>query len=178
MPTACDREGNFKAEIVGYGVKEMESGSVSISLRARLREWFSNGEWHPWEEFDMEAEGDIWIVKKDGSANEPAVLSLANCCGWDGDLSSIVNETWQPTRCQVVVKKDEYKGNVRFKIAFLNDHDRTPGGMSNLTPDKARALTSRFGPQFRAIVGTPAPKASPPTPYTKPADVEGEKIPF
>lgn len=192
---ACDREGAFRAVISDYGLKEMESGAVAVAIKARLTDFWdaANGEWIPWEQYEMEVEGDIWIVKKDGGGvNQNGAESLMRHAGWDGSLESISNATWQPTACQVVVKRDEYKGNVRYKIAFVNALDRTPGGLSNVDPAKVRELETRYGAQFRAIGGnikrnappavgrpaSPPASAAPPRPPEPAAASSNDKIPF
>lgn len=189
----CDREGIFRAEITEFGLKEMDSGSMSVAIRARLTEWFdpANQVWLPWSEYEHEAEGDVWIVKKDGSVNQPAVESLIRWAGWDGNIESVTNETWKPTPCQVTINRETYKEKTRFKISFINNFDRQPGGMSNVSADKAKSIQSRYGPQFRAIAGNasrngstpagsppaPARPATPPAPPPAPEPQE-EKIPF
>jgi hypothetical protein len=189
---ACDRAGNFRAIILEYGLKEMDSGAVAVSLHVKLTELFDNGEWHEWEQFDMECFGDVWIIKKDGAINEKASESLMRHAGWDGNIDSIVSEAWKPMPCQVVVNKEEYQGRTSFKVAFINDYSRTPGQMSNVTPDKARELQNRFGSQLRALVGnvkrnqpTPPngrPAAPPPpaasVPHPASARAEAGDIPF
>lgn len=171
----CDRAGNFRANILEYGLKEMDSGAVAVSLHVKLTELFDNGEWHEWEQFDMECFGDVWIIKKDGSINDKASESLIKHAGWDGNIDSITGETWKPTPCQVVVNKEEYQGRTSYKVAFINDHSRTPGQMSNVTPEKAKELQNRFGSQLRALVGNvkrnQAPTGSRPSAPPAPAVV-------
>lgn len=190
MANACDREGHFRATIVSYGLKEMESGAVSVALRARLTEFWDGQQWHPWSDYDMESEGDVWIIKKSGDVNLGQAEALMRFAGWDGNMESIVQETWHPSPVQVAVQKDEYKGSVRYKIAFINDYNRTPGALSNVSKDKARELQAKFGSQFRAIASnvqrnTQAPQGRPqaPRPFTPPDSREvvhssGEDIPF
>lgn len=196
---AIDREGVFRAIIEEYGLKQVDSGSVAVAIRCKLTEWWdqANGLWMPWSEYEMEAEGDVWIVKKDGSVNEKAAESLMRHADWDGDIESIMSNKWQPTPIQVQINRDVYKDQVRFKIAFVNNHDRTPGAMSNVRPDQAALLSNKYGSQFRAIAGNarrngvpsalggpakppapaPAPAKTGPTP--PPATNEyGEEIPF
>lgn len=153
MPVPVDREGAFRCQLADYGLKQMDSGAVAISLRVALTEHYDGEHWQPWAQYDMEAEGDIWIVKKNGEINQQAAESLMRHAGWDGTLESITGATWTPTPFQVTVKRDDYQGNVRHKIAYVNEFDRTPGGLSNVSPDKARELAARFGSQFRAIAG-------------------------
>jgi hypothetical protein len=166
----CDREGTFKAQIESYGLKEMETGSVAVAIRANLLECWSGEGWDAWSEYQMDATGDLWIVKKDGTLNSSQVEALIKCAGWDGNLESITNETWKPTPCQVVVQRDDYKGQTRFRIAFINDIDRTPGAFGNVDAGKAKELQARHGAALRALAGNakrngaPAPTGKPATP--------------
>lgn len=173
--TPVDREGTFRADIIGYGLKEMESNAVAVNVHVVLTEAWddANAAWVDWREYNVDAYGDIWIVKKDGTVNKKSAQSLVDCTGWDGDTEAIVNQTWKPTPCQVIIKRDEYEGKVRFNVAFLNEFDRTPGAnLGNVTPEKAKVLATKFGSQFRALVGnrirntappaTDKPKAPPP----------------
>lgn len=171
MSTMIDREGTFKALIQSYGLKEMESGSVGIAIRANLLACWSGEGWDDWAQYDVEAQGDIWIVgtkEKGSKLNEKAFESLVKHAGLDGDTDSIVNETWKPTECQVVIKADDYNGQTRFKIAFVNALDRTPGAFGNVDAAKAKELQSRHGAALRAIAGN-AKRNGTPTPASKPA---------
>lgn len=185
MSQPCDREGTFRGVINGYGLKEMDSGAVGVALRVLLTQMWNGEEWIGWSEYDMEAEGDVWIIKKVGAVNEAAAQSLIKFAGWDGNLLSITEETWEPKPVAVVVKRDEYEGKTRFKIAFVNDHERTPGGLSNVDAAKAKELNTRFGAQLRALVGNNARNGSTPPPTSKPspppiasAPAQGKDIPF
>lgn len=194
---AVDRDGTFRAEITGFGLKEMESGAVSVAIAARLTGWFgaetgNEPQWYDFSMMNMEADGDFWIVgsrEKGSKVNEHAARSLIQFAGWDGMFDSIQNQTWEPTPCQVVIKSEEYRGTKRRKIAFLNDYNRTPGAnLSNVTPEKVKELSTRFGSQFRAIAGSikrngtmpsGAPSA-PPMPMAPPplGTDAGQDIPF
>lgn len=163
--TAVDREGTFRAAVIGYGLKEMESNAVAVNVHVVLTETWDaeNKAWVDWREYNVDAYGDIWIVKKDGTVNKKSAQSLVDCAGWDGDTEAIVNQQWKPTPCQVVIKRDDYEGKVRFNVAFLNEYDREPGAnLGNVTPDKAKALAAKFGSQFRALVGNRIRNSAPP----------------
>jgi len=162
MAQQVDREGVFRAEIKAYGLRAMESGSVCVTIQAALFHFWEGDAWIPWSEYDMEATGDIWIIKTDGTLNDGAAKSLINNAGWDGSIESIVNETWQPTPCQVTIKANEYKGQRSLKIAFVNDFDRTPGGLGNVDSDRAKAFQAKFGPSLRAMLGNAKRNTAPP----------------
>lgn len=164
MSRPTDRDGTFRAEIIGYRLAEFDSGAVAVEIKAKLLEWWSeqNKEWSPWEEYQFEAEGPIFIVKKDGRPNEIGVKSLVNA-GWDCSILSLRDNQWQPARCQVVVKSEVFKDQARFRIDSMSDWNRQPGG-SSMSADKANALASRLDSQFRAIAGTVRTNAAPPSP--------------
>ncbi len=151
-----DRAGTFRAEIFEYGLDEKDSGSVALSVKATLTEMWNQetGEWESWEQYSQEAMGDIYIIKKDKTPNVKAIESVVKCAGWDGRCQSIADKSWEPTPCQVSVKENTYEGNTRYRIEFINEFDRVPGGnVGNVDADKAKALDTQFGSSFRAIVG-------------------------
>lgn len=190
MANPVDRAGTFRGNINEYGLKEAESGSVAVTIRVYLTEYWDdvNKTWMEWHEYDQEANGDIWIVKKDKTLNQFAADSLIKNAAWDGDIESIQNSKWHPTPIQVVVKEDTYNGETRLKIAFVNEHGRTPGGLgANMSPEKAKQLQAQFGASLRALAGNVkreskpngAPKAPPPRQYAPPPPAKtGEEIPF
>ena len=178
MSTQVDRAGSFKATIEQYGLKEMDSGSVAVSLKAKLTDFWDGQQWHDWREYEQEADGDIWVVKTDGTPNDKAIESLVRFAGWDGDFLSIIQETWTPTPCQLTIKSETYKNVPRIKIAFVNDLNRTPGGqMSNVDEAKAKDLQARFGASMRAIVGNAKRAGAIPAPPPK-ANGNGKPAPL
>lgn len=170
----CDRAGNFRAEIIEYGMKEFESGSVAVELKVALKELWDheNEAWVPWEEYGMEAYGRVFVVLKDGTMSDKGVKSLVNNAGWDGDFNSIANRTWAPSLCQVNIKAESYENKTYYKVAFVNHFDSVPGTMGMLDEDKIRDLAARFGASARSIASMAksnrAPQTSkPPAPPMK-----------
>ena len=122
----------------------------------------------------MEAEGTIYIVKKDGTVNQGQAEALMKFAGWDGNFDSIANNTWEPKNFSCNIESDEYKGKVRFKVGFVNDWNNMPGNRSNVDAAKAKSLQSRFGPSLRALAanvgrnGSAAPSSRPNAPPVAP----------
>jgi hypothetical protein len=187
-----DREGQFKAKIIEYGIRSADSGAVAVSLKAHLTELWHEDHWVPWAEYQQEATGDVWVVKKDGTVSQDSAENLMRCTGWDGSFTSISGKTWEPTDCQVQISKDEYKGQVRYRINYVNPIDRDPTGSMSVVPDdKIRELENRFGAPLRAIRGNvmrnqpagngksapPAPPKSA-TPHPESAAAQAGGIPF
>lgn len=160
---ACDRAGHFRAEIVEYGLKEAESKSVAISFRVQLTEWWDGEKWVNWRDYEMDAYGDSWIVKKDGKLNDRAVNDMIKHCGWDGQLSTIADSTLKPTPFQVQVEAHEYKGQTTYRVAWINAYDSQPGGgaMGNVDGNKLAELEARFGQSLRALGGNARRNAAP-----------------
>jgi hypothetical protein len=176
MGVEVDRPGLFRGEIVDYGMTKRESGAVCIRILARLDQYWcvpDGGEieeWLDWPSGGMEANGDVYIIKKDGTLNQGVIKSLMAATGWGGSVVDINSHEWRPNPCQFVIKADEYQGKVRHRIEFLNEYDRTPGGqMSSLDETDAKALELKFGGQIRALKGNAGrneakPKGKPPAP--------------
>ncbi len=93
MATALDRSGTFQAEITDYCLMApFKSGAIPVDITVRLTAmWDDNdgddgeGGWVPWAEYEMDATGLQWIIKKDGSLNESTVQNLIEFAGWDGN---------------------------------------------------------------------------------------------
>jgi hypothetical protein len=186
---ACDRTGSFRAEILDYGLKKMDSGAVAVALHVKLTEMWDGENWQPWAEYDMEAFGDVWIVKKDGKLNERQARALMQYAGWNASLESIADATWEPTPCQVEITHEKYKDQDQYKIAWVNDFNRVPGvgALSNVDQDGVKELAARFGSPLRALQGNVSrnvsapssskPKPPPKTPATAVA-ASGDGVPF
>lgn len=194
MAQELDREGDFQASCTDYGLVNFDSGAVGLNMKFRiLSQWDPDAkEFHSWLDYDEhEVEGCFFLIKKkkeDGSPgglNEKTVESLVEHCGWDADMGSISDKSWKPGDCQINVKRDEYKGKVRYKAAFINGFDSTPGGMGGMASEDVAKLQDQWGSHLRALAGKvrdkakPAGKPAPPT--KKPAPVNSapkEEIPF
>jgi|WetSurMetagenome_2_1015567.scaffolds.fasta_scaffold94728_3 hypothetical protein len=168
MSQPINQEGAFRGLITEYALFEPKSGAVGLNIKAAIHEAWDeeNQAWGDWREFEVEAEGCIWIIKKDGSINEEGAESVVKFSGWNGDLATVTDGTWKPRACAFTVKKDVYKDQTRFRIAYVNDPERIPGGMGNVSPERAKELSMKYGSQFRALAGNAARNAT--TPAGKP----------
>jgi hypothetical protein len=164
---AVDRTGDFRAEIKSYGLQKAESGAVGVRIQAHLVEMFNEEtkDWEDWRDYNVEAWGTSWIIKKDGTVNQNAVDALVKYAGWDGSLKTIGENGWVPTPCQVSIGSEEYNGETQFRVSFINAWDRVPGAnIGNVTSDDLKALENRFGSSLRAVVGNIKRNTSPPAP--------------
>lgn len=166
---SVDRKGQFRGQILDYGLQKVDSGAVGVRLHVRLDAFWNGEAWDDWSGANVDAWGTLWIVKKDGTVNNNSVDSLVKYAGWDGSLKSIVENTWEPTPCQVSISEEEYKGEMQYRIAYVNDLERTPGAnVGNVTSDDLKALEARFGASLRAVAGNAKRNTAPPA-TAKPA---------
>lgn len=163
-----DRSGNFRGKITDYGLyKSDKSDSVGINVTAKIDEIWDGEGWQDWSSYGIEAKGVFWIIKSNGELNMSQVTALSSIASWDGTIESVTERTWDPQSIQFSVSEEDYNGKKRYRIAFLNEYDRPPGGnSSNVTPEVAKSLKDRFGSQLRAAVAGArrvSPKNSPPS---------------
>lgn len=181
MSQEVDREGDFRGTVTSYGLREMETQAVCVSLVVAIEEHWTGEGWEDWRQYEVFARGDVWLIKKDGSINTTGSESLAKSAGWDGQLTSIVNGSWEPPAIQVRVQRSVYKDRESFRIAFVNSYNSTPGGgaTSNVDEDRLKALQAKYGSQFRAIAGNVkrnAPTEKPAAPAKPPGGLSRKQL--
>lgn len=149
-----DRPGIFKAKPFAWFVRNSEqSQSVSISIEFVILEQLDGTEWADWSQYEEHSIiGDFWVVKKDGSINVNAVENLVEAVGWDCNLTSVAGPA-PDVVVQITVQEEEYRGNTRLKVAWLNPGDFTPRPQS-AAPEQVQQLQSRFGSLLRAAAGS------------------------
>jgi len=182
MPQLVDRAGTFRGEIVEYGMLQAESGATAVKIFARLDEYWDEDQWVDWKKYEMQAHGNLWIIKKDGSRNQRQVEALCRHAGWDGD-PYFAQGRWEPSPCQFTITEEppnDYHEDTRYSIAWLNAWERTPGAQGNMSEDALKALANQHGAALRAIAGNvrrnaPAPEGKPPAPPKTPAAITPEE---
>lgn len=164
MPTPIDRTGDFRGQIVWSAVKKYDSGAVAIHVVARVDgAWnYDTEEWEDWREYDMEAEGFLFVIGKNGAPNQTQVEALCKHAGWNGSYAAIAREEWKPPACQFSIEENTYKDKTSYRIAWLNAYGATVGP-KGLSPDEAKALDTQFGASMRAIIGNAKRNGNPPT---------------
>ena len=124
MSEYVTQPGTYKGYIKAYELRKAQSGSKGIHITVQIEETFVDNEWHDWREYDFEAEGTFWVVKKDGTLNSYAVDPMMEYAGWDGDFTAIVQKTWEPKPVNITVKEEVYNDAVTLRIDYLNEYDR------------------------------------------------------
>jgi hypothetical protein len=156
MGTQLSQVGSVRGEIIEYGLFEPESGAVGVNIKVRIDEAYDpeTQQWDDWRQYDLETDGCIWVIKKDGTINKVSAENLMRAAGWDGNLESVARTQWQPKPVQVKVQTDDYNDTTRYRIAFVNEYDRVPSArIGNIDPEKAKALQAKYGAPLRALAG-------------------------
>ena len=183
-----EREGTFRGEIIETGVKQFDGKqSVAATMLVRiLEQWnFDDGEWLDWSQYgEYVAQGDVWVVGKDGKPLESNVGRLKATIGWTGTFATLQANGYVGQRLQFTVEGEEYKDQDWFKIGFVDPWGRTPGGMAGtLDTSAVEGLDARYGGAMRAIGGPPPagkpaapPNAPRPTPPVDAPESEAEPV--
>jgi len=182
-----DRPGVFKARPVAMGLKNGSEGSKSAAvwIEFQIEAQLDGTEWTSWAEYeDHSIIGDFWIIKKDGSINQPTVARLAEVLDWDGNPDTICGNP-PDIPVQITVGEETYNGQTRLKVQWLNPVDYQ-GGVASATPEQVKQINAQFGSLLRAAAGaarktkTTAPKGKPPAktaPKTEPVTAQAA-IPY
>lgn len=165
MSTDIDRGGVFRGQIIEHGLRETKSGAQAISTVVQIEsQWNEDTQsWDDWTQYDVVARGDLYVINKKGEVLTKMVESLVNYAGWSGDLT---DQSCQFRPCQLVIKEEEpneFHQDTRYRVSFINDYDRVPGAVGNVSPDRAKELQDRYGAQFRVLAGNATRNAAPPT---------------
>jgi hypothetical protein len=163
MPNELAFEGHVRGVITEYGLSEVESGAVVVNFAAKISDYWDSDaqQWIDCAESDYRVKGAVWIVRKDKTLSVEAAQSIIDHAGWDGNMESIVNGTWQPSPCSMSIKKETYKEQEIYRAGFLNAFDRVPGALGTVTEEKAKALQTQYGSALRALRGNLTRAAAP-----------------
>lgn len=170
-----DRSGIFKARPVAMGVQTAkESRSVAVWIEFLITDQLDGTEWQSWAVYEEHSiTGYFWVVKRDGTINNPTVENLALVLDWDGNLESIGGDP-PDIPVQITVQEDTYKDRTSLKVAWLNAADSQPKAVT-ASPEQVKQINSQFGSLLRAAAGAarktktkPAGKPAPRTAASKP----------
>ena len=145
-----DREGNFKAIPVSWGLEDNENTeSIAVAIQFKITAAHDGGEWIDWTPYEEQTiVGRFYVVKADGTINQFAVDSLVTALGWDGRTDNM--EAGPPAvECQLTTANEEWKGKVSLKVKWINHVNYSPG-VGGMAADKVAGVSTRFGSLLRA----------------------------
>lgn len=173
MSQFLNQEGRFKARPKSWAVEENpNTGTLQFVVAFGITAVHNGQAWDDWTSYDLEKTGYFYLAKKDGSANEACIRSLREALGWDGaNLESLQNNDWSQKTVQITVGFEEYNGEKRLKIRFLNAENWSGAQVKPIEPSALRSLNAKWGAKLRAVSPKPAQNApvAPKTPTSTPA---------
>jgi hypothetical protein len=174
MTVMIDRIGRFRGTIREYYLTpsaKADSKSVGLFLEFLVEEcWDTESKsWVDWRDSDVVANGWKYIIGRDGQLSTRAVEEVIEATGWDGNIRSIAEAKWTPAPCQFTITEEEYNGEKRYKLGFLNPWDSEgPSGGGRVDLAGVKALEAQYGAQLRALAASKKRNASP-APAGKPS---------
>lgn len=167
----ANREGLFHGYPIEIGLDEQGNNKLACYsiLFHIFEERLNNGEWADVAAEDMEITGWFYLETKDGQGNDFTINSLKAAFGWDGrDPFWLQDNAEQLAQLPVQMKLafEEYDGNTRLKVQFLNPYGSIGGGVSKADDTTRRNINNRLGSKLRARAGgtpaqAPKPEAKP-----------------
>jgi len=155
---------------VDVGVDETGPNNLATCVaRFHIFEELLAGQWQDCSGEAMDITGYFYLEKKDGSLNTIAIDSLKAALGWDGrDPFWLQDADFSEVAVQLKLGFEEYQGQQRIKVQFLNPYGSSGGGVTKADEPKKATIRNRLGSKFRSIAGpapaSPAKNAAPSTP--------------
>ncbi len=154
MPNV-NEPGTYRAEIEEYVLQDSKSSdAVAIKCKFRTLEKKNGDEWLAYK--GMHVYGYAWIIGKDGKVNQKAQESFMNATGWDGDLDSIYQGTFEPYAVSIEVESEQYAGKdgqrkIAYKVAWINHYnDEGGGGLKGMDPAKSESIIEKYRQAMKA----------------------------
>lgn len=178
MSQILNQEGRFKARPRSWTVDEnANTGTLQFACVFGITAVFNGQSWEDWSPHDLEKTGYFYLAKKDGSANEACIRSLRESLGWDGvNLEALQNSDWSQKTVQIVVGYEDFNGEKRLKIRFINSENWAGAQVKPIEASALRSLNAKWGAKLRAIApkgahGAPVAPKSPTPPAPRPPPI-------
>ena len=151
MAKFLTEEGRYRATPIAWDVIQSDSSkSVGVRITYMCTTFWNTGN-STWVAFALPlpiVDGTFWFTKRDGMPNERAVRDLANVLKWDGDpLAFVEDGRWKPPACEIVVEAEEYKGQNRLRVKWINE-----SGSRGQGREIAQRVASMQGDNFKRII--------------------------
>lgn len=165
MPVPLDRPGRFRC-LGGaqYWLRDSKSSSsVAVVFAFEISAWLdpTTGKWVDWMPYEQAIEGELYVIKTDGSVNQRALQTMRDVLGWNGDFTVLEQPgAWNTSPCQIEVENETYNNRTRLRVKWINPHDWDGGGR-RAEAGLASRLAAQHGAAVRAMFGG-SPAASPP----------------
>jgi hypothetical protein len=154
--------GTYHALPASIALGESKTGLAQYAVLFNITDvHVGNGTYEPTPE-SWQITGYFYLEQKDGNINTRSIENLKTVFGWDGKDPGWLQdheEELSQKPVQIVCDNEEYNGELRIKVKWLNPHGSTGSGAGPAKADDAtrKRITAKLGSKLRAAAG-PSPK--------------------
>lgn len=178
MPSDYITPGTYNAKPMRWAVGPCgKSNLPAVSIEFRLTATVKASGDDPLGDDGPVIRNDFYLQGKDGGLLAFNLDALRDALGWPGQLGWFATVNDLP-EVQIVIADDEYNGNVRSKVAFLNKlgsvgrrsvRESDPAVVQSLEAQIGARIRAHFGGVSQPAQKPAAPAAKPPAPPAPPA---------
>lgn len=155
---------NLPTEMGSYiaGLSDWTVEDTQFIARFDLRQHFNGSDWVDVSARSLGITGYFYVIKKDGQPNKTTIDNLKASLGWSGrSLAELVQTDWSGVEVQITVGQEEYQGQWRTNVKWINPRDAIPGGGPLKKPEaqEIQSLDAKYGAMLRAMNGAEPAKA-------------------
>jgi hypothetical protein len=120
---------------------------------------WNGSQWEDVTAQDLSITAYMTLFDRNGNPQEFNIDGLKDSLGWDGLSLVSLNETdWSGAEVQLVIQEEEYNGQRKMKVKFINPRDYVGGGgVEKSDPQTVKTLDQMFSGKLRVLNGGKAP---------------------
>jgi hypothetical protein len=169
-----DRASTFRGVVLEKAVGQTKKSQCpQLIVKLKAVEIFDEEEkiWVDYAEYDQSITGHLVLFGKDGKSTLNC-QQIQKVFGWTGKSFAELDSIESPVGVQFRVSEDEYEGESRLNVSWIDVYDAEPGGIKKLSPDDLKGLDAKYAKGLQEI-RIPA-KPAKPVSKTAPGKVEEE----
>lgn len=141
--------GSYQARPKQWAIAKSKNGALELSVEFSL---FGFWDGDQWVQENSDIVGYFYLVSKEGKISERQIETVEDVFGWNrADGTQWFLSQRSLPDCQVALDFEEYNGQQRIKVKWLNAFDREPfAGVKPSDPAEVKTLDAKYGSLFRA----------------------------
>lgn len=164
-----NRDGRFRAVIEDLGISDTgQPPKCTVAITFLLTQEYKDGAWREVESEAMTITGYFYLETNDGQLNDFTVKTFREALLWDARNIDHLT-TAKGAEVQVTLAFEEYKGQRKLKVKYLNNAVWEGGSVAH-DADAMKRAQNRLGSKLRAAAGG-TPVATVKTPAPKPPSI-------
>lgn len=157
------KSGKYIARPVQWTVSESTNHCPQFVAGFAIIYWWNGAQWEDVTAQDLSITAYMTLFDRSGNPQEFNIDGLKDSLGWDGlSLTSLNESDWSGVEVQLVIQEEEYNGQKKMKVKFINPRDYVGGGgVEKSDPAAVKNLDQMFSGKLRALNGGKASAAKP-----------------